>query len=276
MNNIEKYIGIYFKETQKIVPLPYAYNTEPTDESKRLVLSAVRNLQDLGFTLSKEAIETLSRMPSQEDIVNNYRMLERLCKEQIGADKLPQADVFYPNFPDEVMSMSDYEIYLNAITYYIGEGLFGEDWHQHEEPEMRGKLLESFSRELKLINIATQDDIIKMMHDRAFSPKTLPAPQMKELLDFMNDNPDNWKPWFLSEKITNKENLANISKSLYQSGVKAEELTHMLKDTVDVLRFAAVLSNDRKINIKGYPVTISNSANLTGGPLQKEKIYFRF
>ncbi len=267
------FIRAYFRETQKIV-FTSSKQEEVTEEKKRLVLTAVRNLQTYGFTLSKQAIEEMSNL-TKEDIIANYRMLEAFCKESIGADKLPNSRVFYPNFPDEVINKNDFELYLNAMIYYIGEGFFGEDWHEHETPTDRSGLLEPFERELKLINSGTEQDIINMMHNRAFSSKTLPQTQMEELCDFMSDNSDEWKKWFFKDRIPNKENLSLISTYLYKvKGTSAEELSLMMRDTTDALRFAAMLSNGREIKVKDIATRIDNTSNLTSNTFDR-KIHFK-
>ena len=261
--------SVIFNESRKfIIPIvDLSFETPNIDENRILIASANANLQALGFSMSKEMMNELAG-ETKETIINAYKELYGHCAEAIGQKQLSKANVFYPNFPDQVMNMSDFELYMNAAFHYFGEYLFGEDLAYHGEKVDRHPLIESFNRELKIINMATPKDYDDMMKARITSIKSLPAHKMYELQLYFELNPE--KVSLLAKNtIPNKENLVNLAfwfykwsqVSTYGTTESTKVLKTMLKDSVDVLRFAAVLSNG-KTTTQGK--RIANSSSLNG------------
>ena len=237
--------AILFSETQKFI-VPETDNPVTSDRNKILAVSASRNLQDYGYTLSSNFIEKLAALP-EDQIVSTYKDIVAVVKDTVGA-QTASAAVFYPNFPDEVMSMSDFELYLNAFAYYVGEALFDVDVHVSEEPKERTPLIEVFERECKVINPATEKDFEGLMRDRMFSAKVLPMDKLNDLVSYMKES-DAWKKNLENKQIPNKENMSVVCSAIYRDKSmthddKMDRLHTILNTSIDVLRFAGMISND--------------------------------
>jgi hypothetical protein len=79
--------------------------------------SFVRNLEPLGFTVSKKLFNRLKTLDAktleylQSEIVP-------VLKKMVGAHR--RYKPMYPNFSDQVMTMSDAELWMNAWMHYAG------------------------------------------------------------------------------------------------------------------------------------------------------------
>lgn len=257
------YQTILFKNENKFY-IPHA----STEYHPLEAVTANAKLQQYGYSLSAKSLEQLAKLTIPE-IASYYNQLEKLVKESAGT-KISEADIFYPNFPNEVMRMNDFELYMNAVFYYTGEYLFKEDWHLHEEKLPQMPITENFKRKTKTITFVDEKEIHKMMNN--FIHQTTPLNQTKldDLKKYCELNPD-WKEKFLkreSGKIFCKENLAQIALLVYDTAQTSKDfryLYEMLHDTPDVLRFAALLSN------RHLPKEKQNDASL-----KNNKIWFNF
>ena len=80
------------------------------------VAAIQRNIASLGFILKPALADRLRTLPVErlapfyEELISNLRAL-------VGADRVFKP--FYPNFPAQVMEMSEAELYLNALVHYF-------------------------------------------------------------------------------------------------------------------------------------------------------------
>ena len=232
-----------------IFPQPHQQGSDGWDRSeteaeqcKLLAATALKNLQGLGFTLSKGAFEEFSELPKKE-LIRAYEAMYAICADLVGT-QTANAEVFYPNFPREVMEKSEAELYLNAILYYLGEYCLGVDLHEHEAAELRAKLLDMVPRDLKVINAGKVEDIKQLMANRMFSSTVLPAYKAAELYEWMKDDSE-WKQWIKQDEIPNRVNKVNVALFVYRNHEEHDKnvvMSALLKDAVDVLRFASALS----------------------------------
>lgn len=235
-----------FDETLKFI-LPNIKNENEPADNLAFVLTANRNLQDYGFTMSQDMIEKMSVLP-QETITENYNTLLAFCKEKKG-DAMANAELFYPNFPREVMNRSDAELYLNAMIAYLSGAFLGENLHIHEVEERRAALIETFTRSPQVINAGTEADLTEMMKGRFFYGKVLPLNKRDQLFNWMSTT-SVWKKWIKEKPIKIKENKIAIAKYIHDKSPEDRPLLkEMLKDSVDVLRYASAISH-AKTNIE--------------------------
>lgn len=87
-------------------------------DNAAIVSTVQAHLMQYGYMLSKEAFEQLSRCDSDTIIVYHEQVIEYL-KNAMGGRTAPKP--LYKNFPEEVMSKSDCELYFNALLYYWTE-----------------------------------------------------------------------------------------------------------------------------------------------------------
>ena len=81
----------------------------------------LKNIESLGFTLSKEVFDILKTY-SISDIGDFYYKIIYDLKKFVGAHVIYEP--MYPNFPKQVMHTSKAELYTNAALHYVGD-LFG-------------------------------------------------------------------------------------------------------------------------------------------------------
>ena len=222
--------------------------TETNPKNLQLALTANKNLQAIGFTLSPDAINHLATL-DRDELLEQYKQLYATCKASIGADVIPDSTIFYPNFPDQVMEMDELEHYLNQIIHYIGVYAFDETILPETEKDERATLLEGFERKPAVIELGTDMDVMELMRNYMFANNSLSPSKLTTLSRFMNESKE-WVKWIATTPIPNKENRIKIADIIMKDEnipekVKIEQLQDVLRDGVDVLRFAAELSNDR-------------------------------
>ncbi len=102
-----------------------------TENNRNLALTVQANLMQYGYMLSEEALGYLSSASRNEVIQFNDEAVEFL-KENMGGryDYQP----LYKNFPQEVMSMSDCELFFNQIIHYLSNGEWSPESVEMERP----------------------------------------------------------------------------------------------------------------------------------------------
>lgn len=197
---------------------------------KSILATMLKNLEALGYTLSKKAIHTLAT--NEEDYaVDFYNNLYKLLKQMTGANK--KFSPMYPNFPKQVMEASDAELYINAIMHYFGDWIGVRILPDYEKEE-RNPLLEK--TELKVLDLAIEDDIHEIFNNLMRSKTSLS--------EYDRDN-INWyieeyrNEAYIPSEIPHKEVLVGVLKQCLFFDVDIK-----LKMTAtDILRFSVVLSD---------------------------------
>lgn len=191
------------------------------------VASLMKNLEDLGYTLSKEVVEQLLVM--DYDLVNKFYLeLTTQLKEYIGADV--EYNPMYPNFPTQVEEMEDIELFFNALVHYWS---FGELLPEYKKDE-RLPLFDN--PEFKVIELGNLDELYEIRNN-SMKAKTSLSKKDKDDLKILFKNLSNTN---LPEEIPFKENVVVIARTLYESG-SIEVLFKYLKTATDVLRFVVEL-----------------------------------
>ncbi len=227
----------------------------PTDESRRVSMTIARNIQDLsGYTLDSEMLETLS----ESTIDSQIEWYEHACSvlaDELGIEQWKNSHLFYPNFPEEVMNKSDFELYLNAMIHYTGTYVFGEDLSREmqeagliEEKKERIPLLEVFEREPKYLTKKNGIIDIKNLMDDRIHGITMSSSKQDELWEYASLYPG------LYDEIVNKsdkefqskENEALVAAHLYVHGHSVSD--KLLKDSKDILRFISIISDRNGAN----------------------------
>ena len=214
-----------------------------------LALTVNRNLQQkYGMTLDASAIRELSTQTATE-MARTWQEMDRIIGEVTGANDF-RGQLFYPNFPEEVMEKSEAELYLNSLFYYAFSQsndklslAIADEIHAMVSEEKRDRLplIENFPKELKIVNKGTETDLIRMMDARMHS-LNMSENQFEELKAFSYVYRKEFNEMLKSETpFQSKESKVKIAMMLHEEGRK-DDLKALMRDSVDVLRFAAVLS----------------------------------
>ena len=237
---------ILFANTRKMV-IEDGSLTNP--DNVVLALTMNQKLQKYGMTLDSSAIRALSTQTAKE-MAETWKEMDAILAEVTGAKDF-NGELFYPNFPEEVMDRSYAELYLNSLFYYTfsqsNDELSLAIAHEiraavTEEKEERLPLLEEHPRELKVVNKGTEKDLLKMMDARMHS-LNMSEQQFEELKAFSNVYKKEFDEMLESETpFQSKESKVKIATMLHKERRDAE-IKYLLRDAVDVLRFAAMLSH---------------------------------
>ena len=221
------------------------------------VIMLCKNINSLGYTLSKDLIEVLRRA-CDDELTTFYNELIDCLKEYTGADKTWEA--FYPNFPAQVENMSDWELFINAVVHYLSNGKLVHDY----EKDLRLPLFES--PELTVIDIGTDDDLKEIMNNLISSKTSLSDTDKKDMIWLIeNFGVDN-----LPDEIPYKENVAIICKLImdHASDVFWYSALHKyLKTATDILRFCVYLS--------GGDVSLATHSKTKSFPRRYRKLILR-
>jgi hypothetical protein len=102
-----------------------------TENNLNLALTVQANLMQYGYMLSQEALDYFSFASRNEIIQFNNEAIEFL-KENMGG--LYDYQPLYKNFPQEVMSMSDCDLFWNQIIHYVSNGQWSPESVMMERP----------------------------------------------------------------------------------------------------------------------------------------------
>ena len=218
---------------------------------KKLSLATVAafnlNLQNLGYTLSPEAIKALSVVSdnSSSNIPSIFSDILHTLKELKGVRNYRP---MYPNFPKQVMEASDAELYINAILHYFSFALVdltGDPdmiWLPKYKKDEREPLDEKV--ELRVINLATNEDLDALTAALATSNTSLSATDKDDLKALIISGLGRIHE--ILPNVRNKENLAYIGALLCGTLI---DITPYFKTATDVLRLATALS-DGDVSLK--------------------------
>jgi hypothetical protein len=119
-----------------------------TENNRNLALTVQANLMQYGYMLSEEAFQFLSNA-NRTDIINFNDECITYLKEMMGGRYAYEP--MYKNFPEEVMSMSDCELFWNQIIHYLSNGEWMPESIEMERPvkfeNIKYTVLESISQE---------------------------------------------------------------------------------------------------------------------------------
>jgi hypothetical protein len=212
-------LDIYFRLTGKFIIEP----SETTLSADKMA-TVMKNLSTYGYGLSPSLIQALS----------NTTML----KTMLGADK--KWDPMYPNFPAQVMEMSEAELYLNAVQHYHSTYGLGENWLPSYDKDARHPLGEIEDIEkIKWIELGTMEDFCSVIKTHLAS-STEYTPLFKEDLESLLEEEGPVLMDCFPNTFSNKENMAFVVKLLASKG---KDFSEFAKTATDVLRIAVALSD---------------------------------
>lgn len=206
---------------------------KPTGNVLVNLATILKNIESLGYTFSPQLIDRLSTL-SESEASLFYSQLVTDLKQAIGVVEYAP---MYPNFPAQVMEMAEAELYLNAITHYLGDVLEVRILPQYNT-ELRSPLSDSIK--LKIIELGTESELLDIFRNLLSANTSLSEIDKQDLKEFVSTFP-NLTVDILPEQFGYKENLAYVASLLLHHDLA--QLQPHFKTATDVLRLATAMSD---------------------------------
>ena len=195
----------------------------------------IKKFEGYGYIFSKELAIAISK-EERNVIIDKLKSVIKVI-EDFKSDK--NYTVFYKNFPDEVISMSEVDLYINQILHYWIGYLPSNSENIIKEDIEPSKLVKA--RELKLID----DEMIeKLFIDLLSSNVTLSEQYLDDVCVLTNNKSIKELEKYM-EYIQMKETLTAVSSYILK---KEGVLIGNFKTTTDILRLIAKISGDELNN----------------------------
>lgn len=230
MKNYTETQSLYLRRRNKVLVFANAKDTVPLN----YVTTMVKNLEPLGYTFTQELMEACTKL-SMDELVSFNAELVSVLKQFKGAHRTHKP--MYPNFPTQVMEMSDCELYVNAICHYWTGGA----WMPPSEVKVRFPLLDKI--ELRQIGLGDIKDF-QSLFTQLVSANVAWGVQDREDIEWFIKNLGTVEMAMLMPTvIPQKENMAAFVGMLSKHTDNAIEYAQMFtKTATDVLRIAVSMS----------------------------------
>jgi hypothetical protein len=220
-------VNALYLRRRSMVILPDGTGATPIN----VIATLQKNIESLGFLLAEDVVVGLERMsPTQVDAF--YQRLVKDLRGMVGAHR--PFEPMYPNFPAQVMEMTEAELYFNAILHY---------WTlERPETEAEGREPLQDKPKLRLIRLGTRDSFesIFTLLARSMSPF---SPQDQEDAKWFVTQYRDGIERLLPDRIPCKENLGFLGAELIRNTSDAEAILGAhIKTATDVLRLAVAMS----------------------------------
>ena len=211
------------KLTRNIVSLQKGLVCPSNDgmDNRIAVATIQSHLMQYGYMLNEDAFNELSKSDLSKIVVFNDEVLTYLKNVTGGKHNFTP---LYKNFPEEVMSLSDFELYVNAIVHYWSNGTWEPSTVTYEKPIKFEKI------KYTIIKYGTQDDFNKIFTNLVSINTSLTPTDMDVIKWFTISG----EKLVFPNVIPFKENLCTLA----AMGVEGLPV----KTTTDVLRIAVHLS----------------------------------
>jgi len=195
----------------------------------------IKKFEGYGYIFSKELAIAISK-EERNVIIDKLKSVIKVI-EDFKSDK--NYTVFYKNFPDEVINMSEVDLYINQILHYWIGYLPSNSENVIKEDVEPSKLVKA--RELNLID----DEMIeKLFIDLLSSNVTLSEQYLDDVCVLTNNKSIKELEKYM-EYIQMKETLTVVSSYILK---KEGVLIGNFKTTTDILRLIAKISGDELNN----------------------------
>lgn len=196
-----------------------------------IVASLQAELMKLGFMMNTDLYAHLKRV-APDQVSRYYAEVLPVAKEMVGAKR--DYRPFYVNFPQQVMDMTTFELFMNALQHYMSEGA----WVPPQDLVERGMAFENV--EFRPIKLTTEDDF-KKLFTKLVSVNTALTPADRELVEWFVKKYGDDLP--MPAAVPLKETLCLLA----SFGVDVP-----VKTVTDVLRIATFVSGG-DISLPGVP-----------------------
>lgn len=209
------------------------------EDDTRIAASLQAELMNLGHMLDKDAYKAVCKAPRDWILAYHKEIIPFLTKKT-GNDM--GYTPFYPNFPKQVMEMSEIELFINAVFHYLSNG----EWSPRYVLEDRRMDFEDV--DFKIIKRGTDKDFLTIFSRMVSVSQSLTGNDKEALAWFIDNRRANI---VLPDKIPFKETLCILA---------AKGFDVKLKGPTDVLRVAVYLSGG-DVSLPGVPkITIDDES----------------
>lgn len=222
------------------------------------VASLNSNIMSLGYTFSKELFDEL-KTRSVEYLKKFSDLIISQLEKLVGADV--EYKPMYPKFPKQVMEMSEFELYYNALCHYFERDLhyLGYDFVEKKKSSL-GKQLQMFfteGKEFKVLNLGGEDDVLDLFENLLNAKSAYSEKDRNDLKILMQEI--DFLPYLENCDFVVRENLAYVFSLLLdlnkfegesesqrktrinKSIKKAYKLAEKINSATDVLRICCAL-----------------------------------
>ena len=225
---------VYLRRSLKLVPEPEWGEGTGVKCALAEIGTVQKNLECLGFTLSRSLAEALANC-SRGQLIDFYGMLSKQLRGMTGANRVMKP--MYPNFPKEVMELEEAQLYLNALYHYITL-----DLPPTEKMAERPPLLER--TDLRVIHVGSIEERNQLFVHLCQSKTSLSATDCEDVEVFVKALDDDALAALLPDAIPQRENIALLGKFLLKhSGMGEQFLMMQASVATDVLRLTAAMSD---------------------------------
>lgn len=222
------------------------------------VLHSQLSLEALGFAYSQDVILTLSWLTHVE-LCNVHHNLEQMLKRALGAHQVYRP--MYPNFPEQVLLVSDAELLVNAWMHYLGDWFGVRILPLYAEAKRAPlKMLTNLKPTvLELADLtAVNDQLVRLVNGNA-SLSEANKTVVLDLLSYFHEYAPGRLLEVLRERATipQKEIRALVGGWLLQNSpatFEGAEFARLFQTATDVLRLAAAVCAS---NLKAADLTLS-------------------
>jgi hypothetical protein len=218
--------ALYLRRRSKVL-LPEGTGATPLN----VIATLQKNLEALGFLLAGDVGDGLKQLsPVQVDAF--YQRLVKDLRAMLGAHR--PFNPMYPNFPAQVMEMTEAELYFNAIFHYWTLQRPQTEAGEREPLEDKPKL--------RLIRLGTREEFEGLFTLLARSKSPFSRQDQEDVKWFVAQYRDGIKR-LLPDQIPCKENLAFLGAELIRNTSDPSTLLGAhVRIATDVLRLAVAMS----------------------------------
>jgi hypothetical protein len=209
--------------TRNTIALQKGFVCPPNDrQDNRIAVATVQtHLMQWGYLLSEDAFFSLSKADISFIKEFNNEVIDYL-RLRIGGNRNYQP--LYKNFPEEVLSLSDFQLYNNAIRHYWSNGTWEPTTATYEKP------IKFENIKYTVIEFATPERFSQIFTDLVSINTSLTPSDMQVVMWFVNSG----EKLYFPSTIPFKENLCTLA----AMGIEGLPVN----TTTDVLRIAVHLS----------------------------------
>lgn len=243
-----------------IINMHHGKETQYNNEYSRILFSALVNLNHLGYTISEDLAKMFLCFETQTQLKEYLSLLINNLKTLTGADKT--YNPMYKNFPEDVMSISDFELYFNQLVHYLFNGTVYPIQHYEYFSDVEKIPLQDKTN-LVTLTLGDVKDYENIFVNMMKSPTSISNQDKSDLMNFLGTYTNAME--LIPETIPFKENMVFITSYIFNNIPNSKiALQKLLKTPTDILRFITLES--------GGDVTLTNKTKYINFNRHKRKI----
>ena len=201
--------------------------------------------QKYGVLLGTSAINELKKLP-KKIIIDWYKLSLIPALDKITGNNHDMSNCMYPNFPEQLMDIDSAELCMNAFVHYASGGTLIRNYKKENRAcNYVINVLEDKTRSHTILN-SSEDTLLEGVFKNLISSKiSLGSQDIQDLKIIFSAFQSNCVQCLnnLCTEIPNKENLAHITKIVWDTCKYECDMSARFKTATDILRLYVVISN---------------------------------